>query len=148
MRAKIETKEAVEATPFLDLREGRYFAAMWYVELPDNIGNMLAALWRDPEEKDFHLDYRFRYYKNDKIFDSDDERSTYRGTFTGLSEEKAIAQAGLVFGLMAEFGGGRRGKVAHMKTLILRSSDPWFITEQMAKEKFVHVKILGKEGDA
>jgi hypothetical protein len=39
-----------------------------------------------PEEK-YELEYRFRYYTDEKIFDSDDKKSWWRGTVSGTRND-------------------------------------------------------------
>ena len=49
--------------------------AIWCVELPG--GNLMMHLGRITDTH-FALDLRFRWYRDDKIHDSDDDRSWYR----------------------------------------------------------------------
>lgn len=57
--------------------------AIWYVStIPDKQDWMAALREVEPDQK-YHLKYRFRYYRDDKIFDSDDKRNWYEGICTG-----------------------------------------------------------------
>lgn len=47
--------------------------AFWYVEIP--AGNWMASLHRDGAGT--RMAYRFRYYKDQQVFDSADEKSNY-----------------------------------------------------------------------
>jgi hypothetical protein len=57
--------------------------AIWYVStVPDKQDWMAALREVEPDQK-YLLKYRFRYYKDDKVFDSDDKRNWYEGFCTG-----------------------------------------------------------------
>lgn len=58
-----------------ELREHTHIYKLWYVELGDK-GNLLGMVLRDPPDE-WRLEYRFRWYRDKKVFNSDDERSFY-----------------------------------------------------------------------
>jgi hypothetical protein len=126
-----------------DIRAGRYFAAMWFIplELPQDreghvygAGDFMAALYRDEEGGDFTLAFRFRYYMDDKTFDSEDKKVEYKANL-GANETEAMATVALMTDGIA---GMRRNTKVHK--LILRSSDPLFVVDRMAREDFIHVE--------
>jgi len=57
----------------IELKEGRYYVGVWWVAWTG--GDWMACVWRDDKEE--HLQYRFRYYADDKAFDSDDTKNWY-----------------------------------------------------------------------
>jgi len=65
----------------IEFVDGDYIAGVWVAPLPEAVGrpgNFLATLyWRTGV---WHLIYRFRYFVDDKIFDSADERSWYHAS--------------------------------------------------------------------
>ena len=60
----------------VEIREGIEFAGIWYIELPDRIGNVFASISKQPGEQ-WRLVYRFRYYVDDKNHRSADKKSWY-----------------------------------------------------------------------
>lgn len=50
------------------------FVANWYVDLPAKMGNFMMGARRD-ESGEWDIQYRLRYYRDDKAFDSDDRKS-------------------------------------------------------------------------
>lgn len=58
----------------------------WYV--PFTGGDWLAAIERGSDA--YHLIYRFRYYVDDKSFDSDDTKNWYEGDISLDTDEAVI----------------------------------------------------------
>jgi len=65
------------------MRIDESMVGIWFVTIPN--GNMLAALHR-VAERTYKLTYRFRYYKDDRAFDSADEKNWYSGTLSNADE--------------------------------------------------------------
>jgi hypothetical protein len=80
--------------------------AFWYVEIPN--GNWTAALSRRPDC--VVLKYRFRFYRDNNAFDSQDVKHGYRVPFPPIQTNAEVID--LV-----------RGMIAHMKTQ--GASDSW-----------------------
>jgi hypothetical protein len=57
--------------------------AVWYISLVPNKQDWMAALSEIKPDEKYKLVYRFRYYMDGKIFDSDDKRNWYAGEATG-----------------------------------------------------------------
>ena len=56
--------------------------AIWYLQTLPTQDWMAAVSEIEPDSK-YELVYRFRYYKDDKAFDSEDKKNWYSGTLTG-----------------------------------------------------------------
>ena len=54
--------------------QGRY-AVLWYAENEEH--NYMALVHQDEPGGPWKLTYRFRYFKDDKVFDSEDEKHWY-----------------------------------------------------------------------
>jgi hypothetical protein len=65
----------------IEIHEHTHVYKIWYVDMLPNVGNMLAIVLRDPPGE-WRATYRFRWYRDDKTFDSKDERSWYAVTPT------------------------------------------------------------------
>lgn len=57
--------------------------AIWYVMTVPGKQDWMAAIREVEPDNKYELTYRFRYYNDDKIFESDDKRNWYAGTCTG-----------------------------------------------------------------
>lgn len=76
----------------IEFTEGAYIVGMWYADDPETNDNWMCCVQRDPENpKRFKGDYRFRYSKGEKIWDSDDKKSWWKfETKEGDSEQDVI----------------------------------------------------------
>lgn len=118
----------------IEIKEGRYFAKMWFLEGGDK--DWMAAVYRDPG-KPFTLQYRFRYYNSPDPWDEGDKKSWYTATAPPeMTEEDIVGKTDLMANTMACMGFG--GKV---HPLVLKSDDPKFITGEMAKQFWAHHKM-------
>lgn len=68
----------------IEIKQGRYFLGMWFLR-GDGL-DFLASVFRDSGQA-FRCIYRFRYYKDDKVFDSKDKKSWYEFRFRRDVEE-------------------------------------------------------------
>ncbi len=59
---------------FFEAKDGRYVLGVWFLYRGD--GDVLLIAWRDPGE-DWHIDYRFRYSRDTKVFNSQDRKNSY-----------------------------------------------------------------------
>lgn len=81
----------------IELKDGRYLKAFMTFAFkkdqgivpPKSDGDFFAALYSEEEEgrDTWHLIYRFRYYVDDKIHDSDDKKSWHHGLIKGDENE-------------------------------------------------------------
>ena len=61
--------------------------AIWFTELHN--GDWMAVINREADGK-LSLTYRFRWYQDDKAFDSKDKKSWTKGRFEGPVDEDAV----------------------------------------------------------
>ena len=75
-----------------EFKEGRYVKRIYF--LMASAGDLMGCLYRDGDEGPWTLDWRVRYYNDDKAFDSADERSAHRavGEADKLEEGRACAK--------------------------------------------------------
>ncbi len=80
---------------------------IWAVDLM-NGSDYLAALWR--EDDVYVMEYRFRYYVDDKTFDSDDKKNWYRAEIptAGAEEDDLIRAQRMAVEMMWKASGGSR----------------------------------------
>jgi len=67
------------------LNEGDEMICVWTIAGRNR--DFQAYLCRRAEGKKLHLEYRFRYYVDDKVFDSKDRKSWYAFEATGTEDE-------------------------------------------------------------
>lgn len=95
----------------IEMKEGRYFKGMMNFEFrkgsalpgfptPNSDGNLLAAVYTDNKQT-WHLVFRFRYYVDDLIHDSNDKRSWFRATMDNPKEEEVWKSVFEALSLMA-----------------------------------------------
>lgn len=90
-----------EAGPPFMLVPGRWYAAMWSVGIPDQVsrhgkgGDITLMVWRkDDEPRCWHILYRFRHYKNEKVWSGEDTKKWYKLVAENNTQEEA--EAGVV----------------------------------------------------
>lgn len=85
-----------------------YYLGLWVVplckEVAPNGGNLMMTVWRVPgPETEWEFHYRFRYYKDDRIFDHEDEKSAFIGKVHSLNEAQCEEAIDRVFKAFAGF---------------------------------------------
>jgi hypothetical protein len=80
----------------IEVKETTYCLGLWWLEA-DGV-DWLAAVTRESDGP-LTLRYRFRYYQDDKAFDSADHKNWWTATFQNNDEDRIIAS---VDGLAAE----------------------------------------------
>ncbi len=122
------------AEPIINIKEGRYFAAIWYIEGGNK--NWMAALWRDGSDGAMTLSGRFRYYVDDKRHDSDDVKRIFEAeTKPHLTEAQAVSDVDQIADKLIKAGFGRT-----VEKLILRTDDPDKVLKALSREKWAGVK--------
>lgn len=74
----------------MEIKPNDYILGMWFAE--DMEGNNFLASVKKTTEK-WECEYRFRYIKDDNIFDSKDEKSFYRFTVGIEAPEEQVKGA-------------------------------------------------------
>jgi hypothetical protein len=101
---------------------GRYYYFIWKVEQIE-VGNVFAALFRDPNSPDVILGHRFRLYRDDKIDpDSEDDRLWFERRFRDAREAEVFMD-GVLSDLVA-LGFGTELEGAKLHKLSIHSADP------------------------
>lgn len=70
----------------IEIKKENYYIGLWRASLLN--GDFLAVLWKEHADGMYRLKYRFRYYRDEKAFGSDDEKAWYLLTGkTGTPDE-------------------------------------------------------------
>lgn len=73
-----ELAELKASKPIFTLTDTTEVARLWFALLPDNEGDMLGMCYRDSPEVGWKITYRFRYYKDEKVWGSEDIKNVYQ----------------------------------------------------------------------
>lgn len=73
----------------LEFKARRFYAVIGFVHGEKAGRDWLGAAWKDAEGP-WHVTYRFRYYRDDKVWDSLDEKNWYEATAEGKSKEEVV----------------------------------------------------------
>lgn len=118
----------------IEIDEKSYIVGFWFSVNPETDNNWLACVIRDPENpRRYKGWYRFRYVKDSKVFDSDDEKS-WMGFYT-QEDEKEDTIIEIMDGLQHEL------KVGYPKTdrTIVKGGMKDFVA--LTKDKdWIHMK--------
>lgn len=71
----------------IEFKPDSYIVGLWYSENPQTLDNWMCAVWKDKDDERWNVFYRMRYKKDDKIFDSKDEKSWYGFACSGKTQE-------------------------------------------------------------
>lgn len=103
--------------------------------------DFLATIREIKPEEEYELVYRFRYIKDEKPFDSDDEKHWYRGVTTG-TKNFVVKGFREVLRQMKEVGGAV-GEVYEL--LMNEEKDIAAFMREFEKAPFVYVRQASKE---
>jgi len=132
----------------IEIKPEDYYLGMWFFELPDQFSRfgkggdfMLCVQRKKTEPTTWQITFRFRYKKDGRIWDSDDEKSWYRATATGKTEAQMeqdmhgfIKTIGVAAARIADFF-PIRGDGDEFARKIQESPPPWMHAKQMSREE-------------
>jgi hypothetical protein len=136
----------------IEFIDGRYFAALWYLE-DEPRGNWMGAVYREPDGT-WHLVYRHRYYVDDvtdPLEKSEDKKSWYGFVMNPVAKNQKSNEAMLVasvdamLAVMKESGYGKGHEV---QKITPRSDRAAVVAEMLTKQKFAHARVLKHVGQA
>lgn len=109
---------------------------LWFLPIAETQDWMCMAREIEPDLK-YEIVYRFRYYKDDKAFDSKDEKSWYRATVAG-TRAFVIASLRTVARLLFEAG------ALHQPFEILNEGDFKQFTKKILDGPFIFARMETK----
>jgi hypothetical protein len=148
---KMPTGEGIDLndrTQFMFV-EGRYFAAMYFVQLPKqdnellrNGGDVTALLWRnEATTTDWVFQWRFRYYKDTvTTFDSNDKKVWYCCEPKGETEKECREKVQSMLSTLARFAGTKlhtlemNGPVERAMDVMQNNPPFWLHSQQVVQE--------------
>lgn len=126
----------------IEIKEGRYFAHIWFVGGGKAGVDWMGALWRETDSTEWHLQYRFRYYSKESKdpFDQKDRKSWHH--MKGPGPEEQVQAAGEVVARLAhvQYGG-------IFESIPVRSADPETVGKVFQTASWAHGKEI-KPGDS
>lgn len=82
----------------IELKEGVYYLANWFtpINLLGTTGDMMGIVYKEGDKGDatipWKITYRFRWHRDDKVFDSTDIKNWYKGELDGSLTEDEVEQ--------------------------------------------------------
>lgn len=122
----------------MEINEKDYLLGIWFVGW--GTGDWMAAIKRG-DGPEFQLQYRFRYYEDQKAFDSDDRKSWYRGTLTDTNEDIVIKKINLIAATIAQ---SRQEADVLNDHVLVRGGTEKFL-EAMKGKDWMHLKSVNGE---
>lgn len=123
----------------LELREGRYVSRFFFQHLPTC--NIFGAMLRDGDGP-WSLRYRFRHFRDDKVWDSEDVRSWHLGELrSGSDPDKAFADVMAALEDAAVLDGYGHCPV---EVVMVDSDDPDVIVRRLNAMPWANGKVLDK----
>ena len=132
----------------IEIKEGRYFACYWFFS--GHCFDWLCALYRDLPDGEWTVQYRFRYYVDEKTHDSDDEKSWWSARFPGTAVEEMDVEA-KVQKLAEQVRAVRihvAGPCSDLQTVALHSSSVDECFTILARQPWNHVVPTQRGGTA
>ena len=129
----------------IEFKENRYFVALWFI--PGDTKDYLAALYRDRGENEWHLVYRFRYYRDAKTgFDSDDEKHWFACAYpVGVVTEETLEQH---IDRACEILVGAGGLAGPVKKITCKTDNVRRIADVLQTMPFARTQLLSPGGSA
>ena len=115
--------------------DGRYLSTVWSVLSKSE--DWLAFLWRDRDSQ-WRLTHRFRYYRDNKVFDSDDVVSWEDLAFPSTKTETEVIQ--ITDGAADKVALMHPYNCAPVHKIIVRTSSADAYEKIIRREKFMHFK--------
>lgn len=133
--------ESEESLPkaFIDIDDVKFFSRIYFVK--GGSKDFMGALWKNPgADEPWHFDYRFRYYRSERVFDSGDRRSEYRTVLQpGVPKAMVLKHVRELCNKVLGPGfheDNERGGNVH--ELVLETSSTREIHRMMSREKWAH----------
>ena len=136
----------------IEFKDGRYFAALWYLE-DEPRGNWMGAVYRDPDGI-WYLLYRHRYYVDDvtdPLEESQDVKNWHGFMMNPVANDPVANEAMLVasvdamLSVMQEMG---YGKGYTVQKITPRSDRAAVVAKMLTVQKFAHARVIKHAGTA
>jgi len=111
---------------------------LWFASIPN--GDLMAALSRRANGN-LEINYRFRYYRDEKVWDKD-KKNWYRVVLKGHDEEHVLTTMRAMF-MMTQVRNG--ADPLGYYELLRGSMTPKEFAEELQKSHFAHVQNLSME---
>jgi hypothetical protein len=110
---------------------------IWFLALTDDCDWMCGVSETEPEKK-YQINYRFRYHKDDKVFDSADEKSSY-GVKASCTRSFAIATVRHIASEMKA-----KGAIGEIDELLMQDGDVDRFLKEFRDKPYVYIRVEGR----
>lgn len=124
----------------LDIQKGNYISKVWFFSKPSGGGgyDVLANLWRKLPDGVWRLSYRFRYHKDGKAFNSEDEKNFFSGTWAETITEKELWKR--LDPTMQSFLTEVLPEGFTVDVTEIQSDEPQVFIEKMGKKGYINIR--------
>jgi hypothetical protein len=123
----------------IEIEPGRYFSHFWFVGCETK--DFLACLWReDKPDAEWHLQYRFRYYKDQSVFDSEDEKRSYSAVAPANRPEESLVEAVDKIAALTKM----QFCSEDVHKVVVKSSDAAHVIDVISKQPWMHLQPTGE----
>ena len=141
----------------IEIKKENYYSTLWRADLagPNDEGDLLACLFKDNAgDGKWNLLYRFRYYKDDAVFNSKDEKKWYHFTAKDDAPERETEMEMLMAAILEK--GGETGQLKNlvaikvkgdgdaMSAVMLNPERPWSHAMKLTPEQYAEYEKTGK----
>src|SRR5882724_407349 len=114
---------------------------LWFASIEKGTGDLMAALSRRKDGA-LELNYRFRYYRDEKVWDSKDKKSWYHAVLKGEDVEHVLKTMRTMFAMSQMRNGAN--PLGYYE-LLRGTMTPKEFMEKLAKSHFAHVQRLSEK---
>lgn len=121
---------------FILIEKGNYLSRVWFMSKDGASYDVLMQLGRRLPDGDWVLQYRFRHYRDERAFDSVDERSYWTATFpAGISEAEAVRRVSPVIQKLKAM------TRLDVQVASIESDEPRVVLHQLKQLRGMHMKV-------
>ncbi len=110
---------------------------MWFLALTGE-SDWLCGLTEIVPEREYQISYRFRYYKDDKVHDSDDRKSAYSAN---VHSSRAYALAAL---RMVADGLKQAGAIGEIDEVMMHDKDVKRFIRELQDKPWAFLRVEGR----
>lgn len=127
----------------IEIKPGRYYLFQFFINVtpechPPNGGDLMGIVWREEDQPTtWNMDYRHRYYEDDKVWGSEDRKSWYECRGLEMPEAEVLEKIKTVVEMWGHLGGSEPDYF-----MIQGNSEKWFELMRANPPPWMHVKAV------
>lgn len=119
----------------IEIKEGNYYVGIWFIGGQEK--DWMLCLYREGDE--WKIQYRWRYYKDQKAFGSKDEKSWYgfNVSVSSRTEKEMMGKIDVIAKKLAE------DMKSPLEIVMIQSGDIEFVTKVLTAQPWAHTQQVG-----